>query len=87
MNNWETKARILYKDHSLLNKAIAAGKNIDNSLKGKSLKDGKTNFRFPMDQYLAYFDYDSLKNLGIANRISESFKNNNHVQQSNSFES
>lgn len=55
----ELAAKLYSGDPKKLAKAIAAGKQLDNSLKKKYGPEGSTYCHFRMDQYLKYFDYES----------------------------
>ncbi len=63
MVNYEQKAKLLYASSDKLNKAIAAGKAMDNAMKLEYTPGGATKCHFMIDNYLKYFDYDKIKNL------------------------
>lgn len=50
-----------YTGHDKFHKAYAAGTAMDNSLKKEYGKEGATDCRFMMSNFLAYFSYESLK--------------------------
>jgi hypothetical protein len=54
-----------YKNHNLYKKALSAGTALDNALKLSYTKGGFTNTHFMLDNYLAYFDYEVLKNRNL----------------------
>ena len=62
--SYELQARKYYANNPRLDKAIAAGKQMDNSLKKEYGKEGSTDCHFRMNQYLKYFSYEALKALG-----------------------
>jgi len=59
---WEEQAKVSYAKDSerKRNKAIAAGRAIDNALKDNRKKSGETNCYFKADVYLKYFSWDAL---------------------------
>lgn len=61
MINYEQKAKELYANSDKLNKAIAAGKQLDNCLKKEYGPEGSTDTHFRVDQYLKYFSYEATK--------------------------
>lgn len=60
---YENLAKKYYKESSFLNKAVAAGKAIDNALELKYSKGGATKTYFMMDNYLKYFTYEKIINI------------------------
>jgi len=58
--SYEAQAEMYYKGHKKYNKALAAGKAMDNALKMSYTKGGTTNTHFMMDNYLKYFEYSKL---------------------------
>jgi len=65
MISYKEKAETLYQNSldKLRNKAIAAGKAMDNAMKLEYSVGGTTNCHFMIDNYLKYFDYEKIKNL------------------------
>lgn len=61
----EESARILYKNHRNLRKAIYAGRCIDNGLKKEYGPGGTTDTRFHLNQWISWFDDEAIKNQGI----------------------
>lgn len=61
---YKEKAIQYYKDHPKSHKAYSAGTAMDNSLVKEYGKEGATNTRFMIENYLAYFSYESLKKNG-----------------------
>lgn len=57
---FENKALFLYESHPKLNKAVAAGKALDGGLK---------RGRFNVEQWLKWFDIQSLQSQGIQDRF------------------
>lgn len=57
---YENKAKFLYKSHINLDKAVAAGKALDGGLK---------KGRFHLQQWLRWFDYQSLLSQGIVDKF------------------
>lgn len=68
---WENKAKILYEGTTWATKAIAAGKAIDNKLNGEQTVMA-SHSNFDMAGYLAYFDYEVLRNRKLLDRIPAS---------------
>lgn len=66
MNYFEKSAHKYYAhcDEKLRNKAIGAGKLIDNRLKCVHSKGGITNCHFDTANYLKYFSFEALVNIG-----------------------
>jgi hypothetical protein len=58
---YKDKAIKYYTDHPKFHKAYSAATAMDNSLIKEYGKEGSTDCRFMMDNYLKYFDYESLK--------------------------
>lgn len=60
--NYEEQAKIYYSNDNttILNKAISAGKLIDNRLKISYTKGGTNNCFFDVSNYLKYFSFEAL---------------------------
>lgn len=65
MNIWERKATIIYKGHRWEDKAVAAGRAMDNALKKEYTKGGTTNCKFLTVQWLKFFDWNVLVREGL----------------------
>ena len=60
---YEQLAKQLYAYSSKIDKAIAAGKQLDDSLVKEYGSEGATHCYFRIDQYLKYFSYEAIKNI------------------------
>jgi len=60
---YQLQAIEFYTGHDKFNKAIAAAKQLDNSLVKKYGSEGSTDCHFRIDQYLKYFSYEALNQL------------------------
>ena len=78
--SWEYKAKIAYSKDSdkKKEKAIAAGRALDNALEVKYSKGGTTKSHFMLDNYLKYFSFEALGSerlkLLYSNTIDENIK-------------
>ena len=77
--NYEEQAKIYYlnDNEKLLNKAIAAGKLIDNRLKCQYTKGGTNNCFFDISNYLKYFSFEALGKERYLNYLITRRKNEN----------
>lgn len=69
--NYEKMARVFYIDSTKLDKAIAAGKLLDNRL-SNAYKEVISDIHFDMSAYLSYFDYEKL--ILLSNYTEKHFK-------------
>jgi len=60
---YQQQAIQFYTGHEKFNKAMAAAKQLDNSLIKEYGTEGSTDFHFRIDQYLKYFSYEALNQL------------------------
>lgn len=59
---YEQLAIKYYSGDGRLNKALAAGRAMDNALKLDYSEGGTTKCHFMLDNFLKYFDYEKLPN-------------------------
>lgn len=62
---YKQKAIDYYTGHPKFDKAFAEGTALDNSLTKDYGKEGSTDCRFMIENFLKYFDYESLKKNGV----------------------